>query len=274
MTLPATLAGAAAGVLLALVEVAWLRLATPAALPPVGGTLGLLIAVLPRGLVVGAALGLGQGLALSAIDRAAKWCGRRRWHEPACFAALVAAAAMVVLVVLGRPLLGGRQARSLTEHPVLLAIVGAAVVWCLYELALAWRVAPDWIRASRSERAARVIWRCVAAILVAAAGAATLVDHLVLVRLYEPFHLALRLAAFTSLELAIVTACFRGRTPAGPRPLPRPLAASCALVALALAVAHAHQTRARTGCASYMKRCPSGSPAKTTCPGGPGAGPG
>jgi arylsulfatase A-like enzyme len=256
MTFAATLAGAAAGVLLALAEIAWLRLATPAALPPVGGTLGLLLAVVPRGFLAGAALGLGQGLGLAAIDRAARWCGRRRGHEPACFAALVAAAAMAGLVGLARPLLGGRQARLLTAHPVLLVILGAAVAWCLYEIALAWRLAPGWIRASRSARAARLVWRLVAATLVAVAGAAYLFDRLVLVRLYEPFHLGLRLAVFTSLELAIVTLYLRGRTPAGPRPFPRGLGASCAIVALALAlaVAHAHQTPASRRAAVNLVR--------------------
>ena len=203
MMLAAVLVGAVAGVVLAVAEAVWLRIGIPSAFPAVGGTIGLLTAIVPRGFVVGAALGMLQGLYLSTADWIAGWCGRRGWRAAHSFAALVAAPLMIGFLLLGQPLLRGREARSLADHPVLLAVLGAAVTWCIFEIVLVLRLAPEWIRARAPEHKLRATWRWTAAGFVAFAASAYVIDRAVLVRLYEPFHWGLRLVTFVSLELAI-----------------------------------------------------------------------
>ena len=254
MMLAAVLVGAVAGVVLAVAEAVWLRIGIPSAFPAFGGTIGLLTAIVPRGFVVGAALGMLQGLYLSAADWIAGWCGRRGWRAAHSFAALVAAPLMIGFLLLGQPLLRGREARSLADHPVLLAVLGAAVTWCIFEIVLVLRLAPEWIRARAPEHKLRATWRWTAAGFVAFAASAYVIDRAVLVRLYEPFHWGLRLVTFVSLELAIFAACSTRSRPATARRAPRWSGTAFVVVALGVAVSHSYDsTGSRAAAINFLR---------------------
>ena len=195
-----------------------------------------------------------QGLYLSAADWIAGWCGRRGWRAAHSFAALVAAPMVIGFVLLGQPLLRGREARSLADHPLLLAVLGAAVAWCIFEIVLVSRLALEWILAQAPEHKRRATWRWTACGFVAFASSAYVIDWVVLVRRYEPFHWGIRLVTFVSLELAIYAACSTRSRPGTPRYAPRWLGTAFMVVALGLAASHSYDSTGSRGAAVNFLR--------------------
>jgi hypothetical protein len=257
MTIAPVLAGAVAGVLLAVAEGIWLAVAVPSAVAPVGGPVATFVALVPRGFVVGAGLGLGGTFGLAAIQWLARLAGRRGGDEERCFAAMAGALLMVAITALAQPLWDGRGRRFVTDHPIVLTLVGAAVAWCSYEVVLVLRLIAAWIHRRAPERRTAALRISIPAGLFVVGAAAYVADHVAWVELYEPFHIALRLCAFVALQLSILAACLGWRT-ASPRTTPRWLGPSLAILAIGLALVRALGPRAPSAAAVTLVRIQGG----------------
>jgi len=233
LTFATVLAGAVAGVLLAVTEAIWISAVLPSAVAPAGGPIAVFVALVPRGFVVGAGLGLAEALCVAAIQSVARFAGRRGGDEERCFAAIVGALLMVAIAALAQPLLRGGEGRF--AHPILLALFVAAVAWCSYEIALLLSFVTGCNRGAGPDRQTATLRGSISAALLILAGIAYVADHVVLVKLYEPFHIALRLCAFVALQLSILAACL-GHRAASLRAAPRWFGASFAIVTIGLTV--------------------------------------
>ena len=240
-------AGAVAALLLCWAEAAWIGSTFPRALEPVGGAFDFFRATAPPAVVTGAALGCLLVVAAAMARR-----GVQRWLPPAAretrwLALAGTALVMVAFGALAAALLRGRQARALlAAHPLLLAAFAAALAGACYGCVLLLLRA---VRGSPS-RAAR--WAAMAGCAAIAAGC-YVADRVVLVRLYEPIHLALRAGAFVSALLALLLAWkLTAPTPARRRTARWSLAAAGAVSLLLLLADTVGPARARRLAASNV----------------------
>ena len=246
-------AGAIAGAMLAAGEAFWLAATIPSALAPIGGAWGLFLTVLPRALLVAGAAGVIQGLGLLAVGHAARALARWRGRQETWFAGIAAVAGVIAFSVLAHLLLGGRGARSIVQHPILLAGLGAAVAWCSFEVTRLAVRAPSWIRETEARSwTARGLRALVVGGPLALACTLYLGDRLILVRLYHPFHAALRIGMFTALLTSLLLGwrlVFEA-----PRRSRASVAAALAILTVAMALESHERSRPVYAAASNLMR--------------------
>jgi arylsulfatase A-like enzyme len=195
--------GVAAGLAVALVEIAWV-LATAGASFDGALETGTFVALTAATLAgAGAVVGAAQGLCAAAVGHAASALGDPR-RDQVWQARLYTALAVTPVALVCAQIFRGPFARTIAHHDVYAVAIGVGA------LALAFGAIRVWQRLYDERIAPAAAW-AIAAGCALVAIAAYVLNQRVLVRLYPFFHAGLGVATFAGAELAIAMASLGAR---------------------------------------------------------------
>lgn len=187
--------GAAAGLLLGLVEVAWLLATAGASFDGARETAELVALTLAVLAGAGTLVGAVEGLLCAAVEEAAAALGDPRrdavWH-----ARLYTALAVPPIALVCAQIFAGPRARTIAHHDLYAVAIGVVALAAWFSTVRAWQ------RLHRGERSRRLVL----ALALAAALLALVVyaaDQKILVRLYPFFHHGLGFGAFAAAQAAL-----------------------------------------------------------------------
>jgi arylsulfatase A-like enzyme len=191
--------GAAAGVLVGLVDAAYVWATASASFDGLGEAGRFVVAVVGTLAGAGVLAGIAQGAVVAAVTEAAHALGERRRDAGVWQARLYIMVAVPPVALACAQIFRGPRARAIAHHDAIAVAIGVAA------LALLWAGLRLWQALYRVELPCRRAW--LLATLAALAGIGLyLVDQRVLVRLYPFFHVGLGVLAFAAAELTVALA--------------------------------------------------------------------